>query len=78
MCAIVFGQIKLSYSPKICLYILVPLILKVDISVPPELWLVVSELRVDISVPIELQVDVSPRNGMYSITNVLTYLLHGA
>jgi hypothetical protein len=48
MCAIVFGQIILRYSPKIRWYLLMPLILKVDISMP-------LKVQVDASVPQELK-----------------------
>jgi hypothetical protein len=47
MCAIVFVQMKLRYSPKIRWYILMPLILEVDVSMP-------LEVQVNISVPPKL------------------------
>jgi hypothetical protein len=41
-----------------------PLELHMDISIPPELLLVVSELQV-VSVSLQLQLDISPHNTMY-------------
>ena len=37
MCAIDFRQIKLRSSPKISWYVLVPLMIKVDVSMPLEI-----------------------------------------
>jgi len=63
MCAIVFRQIKLRSCPKICWYVLVLLILKVDVSVPPEAQVDVSATfvlkKTVVLVPLELQADVS-------------------
>jgi len=49
MCAIDFGQIKLRSCPKICRYVLVPLILKVDVSM-------LLEVLVDVSAPLVLKI----------------------
>jgi hypothetical protein len=48
MCAIVFRQIKLRSCPKISWYDLVPLILKVEVSMP-------LEVQVDVSRPLVLR-----------------------
>jgi hypothetical protein len=45
MCAIIFKQIKLRSCPKISKYILLPLVLKLDASIP-------LELKVEISAPL--------------------------
>jgi hypothetical protein len=58
MCAIVFGHIKMRYSPKLRWFVLMPLIFKVDISMP-------LEVQVDVTVLSELQVDVSPLKAKY-------------
>ena len=52
MCAIVFRRIKLRSCPKICRYVLVPLILKVDVSM-------LLEVLVDVSAPLVLKSVVS-------------------
>jgi hypothetical protein len=49
MCAIVFEQIKLRSCPIICRYVLVPLILKVDVSM-------LLEVLVDVSAPLVLKI----------------------
>jgi hypothetical protein len=62
MCAIVFGQIKLRYTQKIRWYVLMPLILNVDVSMPLEDQVNVSvppKLKWMFSIPPQLQVDVS-------------------
>jgi hypothetical protein len=48
MCTIVFGQIKLRYSPKMRWYIFVPLMLKVDVLIP-------AEVQMDVSLTPELK-----------------------
>jgi hypothetical protein len=52
MCAIVFSQIKLRSCPKIRWYVLVPIILKVDVSM-------LLEVQVDVSAPLVLRIFVS-------------------
>jgi len=48
MCVIVFRQIKLRSCPKISLYVLVPVILKMGVSLP-------LEIKVDVSAPLVLK-----------------------
>ena len=58
MCAIVFRQFKQLSGPKISWYVLVPVILKVGVSMP-------LEVQVDVSVPLEQKFDVSPHNSLH-------------
>jgi len=69
MCAIVFRQIKLRSCPKISFFflIMVPVKLKVEVSMP-------LEEQVDVSVPLYLQVDVSPTLDLQVDVSVPTEL----